>query len=147
MRLRHYRSYMRDSEVVAAIVAGDPAGLAEAYDRYAAPLYTFCRAMLREPADAADAVQDTFVIAVPKLSGLRDPERLRSWLYAVARNECHRRMRLVSHQAPLEDAPDVTDEGADVAAGVEQAELRALVREALPGVGPAEREILELQIR
>ena len=138
---------MRDSEVVAAIVAGDPAGLAEAYDRYAAPLYTFCRAMLREPADAADAVQDTFVIAVPKLSGLRDPERLRSWLYAVARNECHRRMRLVSHQAPLEEAPDVTDEGADVAAGVEQAELRALVREALSGVGPAEREVLELQIR
>jgi len=28
---------MRDSEVVAAIVAGDPDGLAEAYDRYAAP--------------------------------------------------------------------------------------------------------------
>ena len=76
---------MRDSEVVAAIVAGDPAGLAEAYDRYATPLYSFCLTMLRQPADAADAVQDTFVIAVPKLSGLRDPERLRSWLYAVAR--------------------------------------------------------------
>jgi hypothetical protein len=41
----------------------------------------------------------------------------------------------------------VTDEAADVAAGVEQAELRALVREALSGVGPAEREVLELQIR
>jgi RNA polymerase sigma factor (sigma-70 family) len=138
---------MRDSEVVAAIVAGDPAGLAEAYDRYAAPLYSFCRAMLREPADAADAVQDTFVIAVPRLSGLRDPERLRPWLYAVARNECHRRLRSVSQQAPLEDAPDVSDEAADVAAGVEQAELRALVREALSGVGPAEREVLELQLR
>jgi DNA-directed RNA polymerase specialized sigma24 family protein len=40
---------MRDSEVVAAIVAGDPAGLAEAYDRYAAPLYNYCRTLLREP--------------------------------------------------------------------------------------------------
>jgi len=138
---------MRDSEVVAAIVAGDPTGLAEAYDRYAAPLYSFCRAMLREPADAADAVQDTFVIAVPRLSRLRDPERLRSWLYAVARNECHRRLRSVSQQAPLEEAPELTDEAADVAAGVEQAELRALVREALSGVGPAEREVLELQLR
>jgi hypothetical protein len=29
---------MGDVEVVAAIAAGDPAGLAEAYDRYAAPL-------------------------------------------------------------------------------------------------------------
>ena len=86
MGLHRYGIGMRDREVVAAIVAGDPAGLAEAYDRYATPLYSFCRTMLREPADAADAVQDTFVIAAPRMSGLRDPERLRSWLYAVARN-------------------------------------------------------------
>src|SRR2546423_9295014 len=84
---------MRDSEVAAGMVAGDPDGLAEAYDRYAAPLYTYCRSLLREPADAADAVQDTFVIAASKLAGLRDQNRLRPWLYAVARNECHRRLR------------------------------------------------------
>ena len=63
---------MRDSEVVAAIVAGDPEGLAEAYDRYASPLFTYCRSLLRESADAADAVQDTFVIAASRLAGLRD---------------------------------------------------------------------------
>jgi RNA polymerase sigma factor (sigma-70 family) len=138
---------MRDSEVVAAIVAGDPAGLAEAYDRYAGPLYVFCQAMLREPADAADVVQDTFVIAAPRMSALRDPQRLRPWLYTVARNECLRRLRVRSLQAPLEEAPDVTDEAADVAADMEKAELRALVREALPGVGPAEQEVLDLQLR
>ena len=54
---------MRDSEIVAVIVAGDPHGLAAAYDRYAAALHTYCRSLLAEPADAADAVQDTFVIA------------------------------------------------------------------------------------
>jgi RNA polymerase sigma factor (sigma-70 family) len=138
---------MRDREVVAAIVAGDPAGLAEAYDRYATPLYSFCRTMLREPADAADAVHDTFVIAAPRMAGLRDPERLRSWLYAVARNECYRRLRAGSQHASIEEAPDVTDEAADVAADVERADLRALVRDALGGVGPAEREVLELQLR
>ena len=147
MGLRRYGIGMHDREVVAAIVAGDPAGLAEAYDRYATPLYSFCRTMLREPADAADAVQDTFVIAAPRMSGLRDPERLRSWLYAVARNECHRRLRAGSQHASIEEAPDVTDEAADVAADVERADLRALVRDALGGVGPAEREVLELQLR
>jgi RNA polymerase sigma factor (sigma-70 family) len=147
MVLYRYGINMRDREVVAAIVAGDPAGLAEAYDRYATPLYSFCRTMLREPADAADAVQDTFVIAAPRMSGLRDPERLRSWLYAVARNECHRRLRAGSQHASIEEAPDVTDEAADVAADVERADLRALVRDALGGVGPAEREVLELQLR
>jgi RNA polymerase sigma factor (sigma-70 family) len=138
---------MRDSEVVAAIVSGDPEGLAEAYDKYAAPLYNYCRTLLREPADAADAVQDTFVTAASRLSALRDPERLRSWLYAVARNECHRRLRGGSAQAPLEEAPDVTDESADVSADAERRELRALINAALGGVGPAEREVLELQLR
>ncbi len=138
---------MRDSELAAAIAAGDSAGLAEAYDRYAGPLYHFCRAMLREPADAADVVQDTFVIAAPRMSALRDPRRLRSWLYTVARNECLRRQRGLSLQARLEDAPEVTDEAADVTADVEKAELRALVREALPGVAPAEQEVLGLQLR
>src|SRR6266567_4638462 len=147
MGWHRYGIGMRDHEVVAAIVAGDPAGLAEAYDRYATPLYSFCRTMLREPADAADAVQDTFVIAAPRMSGLRDPERLRSWLYAVARNECLRRLRAGSQHASIEEAPDVTDEAADVAADVERADLRALVRDALGGVGPAEREVLELQLR
>src|ERR1700693_2403638 len=98
---------MEDPEVVAAIVAGDPAGLAEAYDRYAVPLYAYCRSTLREPADAADAVQDTFLIAVPKLRGLRDPGKLRPWLYAVARNECLRRLRAATGTAALDEARDV----------------------------------------
>ena len=44
----HYFNGMHDREVVSVIVAGDPAGLAAAYDRYAAPLYSFCVTMLRE---------------------------------------------------------------------------------------------------
>src|SRR6266852_6482744 len=84
---------MRDREIVAAIAAGDPAGLAGAYDKYAESLYGYCGWMLGEPDRAADAVQDTFVIAAASLGGLRDPGRLRPWLYAVARNQCHRRLR------------------------------------------------------
>ena len=74
---------MQDRELVAAIVNGDPGGLVEAYDRYAASLYTYCRSMLPDPhppAEAADAVADTFTIATAKLAGLRDPDQLGSWL-------------------------------------------------------------------
>jgi RNA polymerase sigma factor (sigma-70 family) len=138
---------MLDSEVAAAIIAGDPAGLAEAYDRYADPLYKFCRTMVREPADAADAVHDTFVIAACRLSGLEDREQLRSWLYAVARNECRRRLRGGNRQAPFESATGMADEAADVAAAAERVELRGLVHDALGGLGSIEREVLELQLR
>jgi DNA-directed RNA polymerase specialized sigma24 family protein len=84
---------MKDREIVAAIVAGDPAGLAGACDRYAESLYGYCGWLLAGPGRAADAVQDMFVIAAASLGGLRDPGRLRAWLYAVARNQCHRRRR------------------------------------------------------
>ena len=72
---------MGDRETVAAIAAGDQAGLAIAYDKYAAPLYGYCHWMLREPAVAADALQNTFISAFANLGGLHDAGQLRSWLY------------------------------------------------------------------
>jgi RNA polymerase sigma factor (sigma-70 family) len=137
---------MPDREIVAAIVAGDPAGLEAAYDRYAPGLYAYCRSLLTEPADAADAVQDTFIIAAGKLSALRDRERLRPWLYAVARNECRRRLRSAGSSAPLEEAAGVTDGTPDPGAGLEQSELREVVWSALAGLTPSEREIIELNL-
>jgi DNA-directed RNA polymerase specialized sigma24 family protein len=86
---------MQDRELVAAITAGDADGLGEAYDRYALPLYTYCRFMLPDldpMGSSAEAVQDTFIIAADKVPGLTDPDRIRSWLHAVARNECLRRL-------------------------------------------------------
>ena len=102
---------MRDGEVGAAIAVGDPGGLAEAYDRYAPALYTYCRSLVPEPGEAADAVQDTFVIAAAELAGLRDRHRLRPWLYAVARNECLRRaggaaaFAVPVHAVPVDEVP------------------------------------------
>jgi RNA polymerase sigma factor (sigma-70 family) len=137
---------MEDPEVVAAIVAGDPAGLAEAYDRYAPPLYSYCRSLLPEPADAADAVQDTFLVATAKLRDLRDPARLRPWLYAVARNECFRRLRAGKALSGLEEAADLPAPTADIGAATDQAELSQLVRAAMDGLNPRERDVIELSM-
>ena len=103
--------------------------------------------MLGEPSDAADAVQDTFIIAAAKLDGLRDPDRLRPWLYAVARNECRRRLRERASASPLEEAGELADDAPAVGTRAEQDDLRGLVRSALGGLNPGEREIIELNLR
>lgn len=144
--MESYRKPMRDRDIVAAIVANDPAGLAVAYDRYAADLFSYCQVLLTEPADAADTVQDTFVIATQKVSSLRDPDRLRPWLYAVARNECHRRLRSRDSATPLDESAEVSDDTADLGAGLEQAQIRELVWAALSGLTESEREIIELTL-
>ena len=140
--------HMRDSELVASIVAGDPSGLAAAYDRYAEPLYKYCRSMLSHPPDAANAVQDTFVIASCRLAELRDPDRLRGWLYAVARNEC---LQILGSPRPaprITVPPGMADTIIDITEGAaERAELRAMLTTAARGLNAAEREVLELQLR
>ncbi|HEY2278247.1 MAG TPA: sigma-70 family RNA polymerase sigma factor [Streptosporangiaceae bacterium] len=134
---------MRDSEVVASIVARDPRGLAEAYDRYAARIFSFCRSQLGEPADAAGAVQDTFVIAASAVSELYDPNRLRPWLYAVARNECHRRLQNGARPATTQDsdgtAVDVYDDA--------RVQPLDLVRAAVIGLSADDQEVIELSLR
>jgi RNA polymerase sigma factor (sigma-70 family) len=137
-----YAEQMSDGEVVAAIVAGDPAGLAAAYDKYAGDLFGYCQSLMRDPNDAADAVQDTFVIAASKLAGLRDRDRLRAWLFAVARNECLHRLKSRNAAAPLHDAPEQADESVDVGGAAERAEAVALIRAAVGGLNDGERDVI-----
>ena len=99
-----------DRQVVEAITAGDPAGIAMAYDRYAAALYGYCHWMLHDSADAAESLQDTFVLAATTLSDLPEPSKLRPWLFALARNECRRRIR---PRSVTRDEADAANQQAD----------------------------------
>jgi RNA polymerase sigma factor (sigma-70 family) len=139
-----YRRTMYDREIVAAIVEGDSAALAAAFDQYAQGLYDYCRSLLAEPPEAAEAVQDTFIVAPARLSELRNPERLRAWLFAVARNECHSRLR-VGLSPPSARPPETMESLKKFAA--KHTETRDLVRAALVGLKPAEREALDLNLR
>src|ERR1700729_3791275 len=139
--------FMGDRDIVAAIIGGDPAGLAAAYDQYAASLHAYCRTLLGEPADAADAVQDTFVVAAAKAGGLRDPDRLRPGLYAVAPHQGHRRLRARARQAELGEGADLADGYADLSEQAERTELRGLVLAAIGGLNPGDREVIELNLR
>jgi RNA polymerase sigma factor (sigma-70 family) len=154
-----YREHVYDSETsvdhtgaVAAVAASDVTGVAATYDRYGDGLYTYCRSRLSQPAEAANAVQNTFIIASAKISELSQPRRLQAWLFAVARYECHLRLRDAVPSVHLYDAAQATDDTAAFAAVIEpvaaaeQAEYRALVRAALASLDPTDQEISELNL-
>jgi RNA polymerase sigma factor (sigma-70 family) len=111
-----------DREVLAAIMAGDPAGIATAYDRYGAGLYGYCHWMLNDSADAAESMQDTFVLAAATLSQMPESVRLRPWLFALARNECRRRIRPGS---AARDEADAAHQRADKGQQADEAGLLA----------------------
>ena len=98
-----------NAELVRAATAGDRGAFAAIYDRYADRLHDFCWSILRDRDEAADATQDAFVVAAERLGQLRDPERLRPWLYAVARSQACRRARARSRVAPEEEMTEPPD--------------------------------------
>ena len=138
---------VHDRDIVAAISEGDANGAAAAFGRYAQELHAYCRSRLAEPADAADAVQDTFVIAAAGLSRLSRPDRMRAWLFAVARTQCQWRLRAAVPSARLYQAAQAMDDPGAFAVLTEQAEFGAQVRAALAGMDPIDREISELNLR
>jgi RNA polymerase sigma factor (sigma-70 family) len=136
-----------DPLLVELLVVDDPRGLAGVYDRYADRLFAYCITLLHDRDAAADAVHDTLLIARERAAQLRDPDRLRPWLYAIARNECMRMLRARKRDTDLDEAGDVADLNADVDAGVRAGEMRELIWSAAASLNPREREVLELSVR
>jgi RNA polymerase sigma factor (sigma-70 family) len=85
-----------------------PPGVAlpgDSFKLYAPGLRAYCLRLLADPSLADDAVQQTFEIAVESYSSLRDPGRLKGWMFRIARNEC---LRLLAQPRALpltEDHP------------------------------------------
>ena len=105
-----------EATLVDAARAGDQRALDELIARYLPLVYNIVGRALARGADVDDVVQDTMLRVVRGVRGLRDPERFRSWLVAVAMNQVreHRRSGYGAPEPLDEDAvADLADPGAD----------------------------------
>jgi RNA polymerase sigma factor (sigma-70 family) len=139
-----------DRRLALGLAGADPYDLERVYRAYAAALHTYCRDLVRDPGAAVDVMRDTFVLASARASGLREPERLRAWLYAIARHECLRvrrgRVRPVPHGEAEEPDPAGEPE-VDPITGLPIAEVMELVWAAASTLRPGDREAFELAVR
>jgi RNA polymerase sigma factor (sigma-70 family) len=136
-----------DKTLVAAARRGDESAWGGIYDRYADKLHDHCFRILRDRDEAADALHDAFIAASRNLHQLRDPERLRPWLYSIARHCSLRRLK-ARERVELTDAPDdMMAPEADLGRGVAAAELGELVWAAAEGLNPRDQALLDLSVR
>ena len=82
-----------DAELVERALAGDGWAEEMIYRRHVATVASAARRLLRDGSEAADVVQETFLIAFEKLSTLAEPSALRGWLARIAVSRVHRRWR------------------------------------------------------
>ncbi|MCX6484846.1 MAG: sigma-70 family RNA polymerase sigma factor [Mycobacterium sp.] len=136
-----------DAVLARAAAEGDRRAFAEIYDRYADRLYDFSVGLLGDRDAAADCVQDAFCVAATDLGNLREPEKLRPWLYSITRHHVMRRLRHRYREEVSDALPDTAsdDAGPDTVAG--QSELARLVAEAAGGLSDRDRDLLELSYR
>jgi len=136
-----------DAELARAAATGDRRAFAMIYDRYSDRLHDFCIGMVRDRDAAADCVQDVFCAAATQLPKLRDPDRLRPWLYAIARNEALRCIRDRRREQVSDELPEAASHEAGPDTLAARNELAALIAEAAGGLCDRDRTVLELAYR
>ncbi|HHX39908.1 MAG TPA: sigma-70 family RNA polymerase sigma factor [Armatimonadetes bacterium] len=132
---------LTDDVLVARARAGDRDAFALLVTRYQDRVHSITRAFVREPDDALDLVQETFVKAFQGLPRFRGGSSFYTWLYRIAVNNCKDflRRRAVRPSISLEEEllqdagsePASHHPHADPAGMAEREELCAVVQAAV----------------
>ena len=102
MREKFASAPIEDALLVSAARDGDRAAFGDLYDRYARMVHGVLLAKV--PLDEVDdLVQDVFMIALRRLSTLREAGSFGAWLGAIARNRANDYHRRSVHEEQLED--------------------------------------------
>jgi RNA polymerase sigma factor (sigma-70 family) len=78
---------LSDDRLTRRAVSGDQRAFAAIFSRYHQALYRFCLALVGNPDDAQDALQNTMAKVLRSLPGEEREIELKPWLYRIAHNE------------------------------------------------------------
>lgn len=125
-----------DGELAQRIAAGDLDALQVLMRRYNQTLYRTARSILKDDAEAEDAVQESYLLAYRAMHKFRGEAKLATWLVRIVVNEAIARMRKRKRRAEIiELSGDSAQQGDDTEvtnmnqASPEQPEQAALRKE------------------
>jgi RNA polymerase sigma-70 factor (ECF subfamily) len=107
---------LNDPELVERIRAGDMRAMEALMRRHNRLLYRTARAILRDDAEAEDAVQEAYLHAYRALGTFRGESKLSTWLVRITANEALMRRRRnvrAAEVVPLDPAIQVEEERGD----------------------------------
>jgi RNA polymerase sigma-70 factor (ECF subfamily) len=82
-----------DGELVVLAASGNAAAFAELVERHQDRVYALAFHLLRDPSEAEEVVQETFLTALEKLRTFRGDAAFTTWLHRVAANASLMRLR------------------------------------------------------
>lgn len=142
------------TELVRRAQKGDRDAQGELYQQTWQRVYFLARSMVKNPEDAMDVVQDSFIAAFGHLNTLRDPAAFVSWLQQITANRCRKHLRRQKH---MMDAPQTEEDTRDFFDGIpdpneallpenvlEEEAKQTLILEAIQALPDAQRECVLL---
>ena len=135
-----------DARLVKECLAGNEEAWRQLIEKYKALIYSVPVKYGLPPEEASEVFQATCVELLQRLPELREPRVLPKWLILVAYHQCHRwrgqQSRLVSRDAepglPLPEVPALAE------TLVQQSEEEQALREALAGLSPQCRRLVQM---
>jgi RNA polymerase sigma-70 factor (ECF subfamily) len=132
-----------DQNDIAALVAyardGDESAITRLITIHKGLIYTIVIRMVANSDTARDLTQDSFIRAFRKLRDLKQPEKFRPWLCAIARRV------VLDHFRAEKRKPTVSlDEIGDIGADPFAVRRRRLIQDALSRLNPRDRLLLVL---
>jgi RNA polymerase sigma-70 factor (ECF subfamily) len=143
---------LSNAELVRHIAAGDQRALGALYDRQVTLVHSLAVRLLNDADDAEDVVEETFW-QVWRHASRYDASRgsVTTWLCSIARSRALDTLRAARRHPERAGSVTGDDDTDTIAAtnesplgGVEQSELRALVRSAIDELPAEQRETIEL---
>jgi RNA polymerase sigma-70 factor (ECF subfamily) len=124
-----------DPELVERVSEGDVPAYRELVRRHGAKLRNFALKLVRDPSEADDVVQDTFLALWQRAGAYRPKARVTTWLHRIAHNFAIDRLRARGRLLALDDEEEPAPVSATQPAALEskrRAEALRLALDALP---------------
>jgi RNA polymerase sigma-70 factor (ECF subfamily) len=136
-----------DAELLQAHVNGDPEAFATLVGRHQDRMWAVALRTMRNPEDAADALQEAYISAFRRADSYRGDAQVTTWLHRIVVNACLDRLRRIKVRA-ADPMPDDLDRSAEFATSggdpLEVKEQQSVVAAALAQLNPDQRAALVL---
>src|SRR5882762_716702 len=108
---------LTDLEMAQCIASGDKDAFELLMRRHNQRLYSTARSILKDDAEAEDAVQEAYLLAYRGMSGFRGDAKLSTWLVRIVVNEAIGRARKRRRGAEIIQLSGETQEDGEVVEG------------------------------
>jgi len=122
-----------ETELARALLGGGSDAFERFVDHFRSKVFHYSWLMCGNPEDAEEVAQETLLKVFQNIEQLRDPERVRPWVFRIAKNAClmQRRRSLFApvQEVSIDDlsAPEPSDDSPQPEVLVLDAELRAVL--------------------